>query len=358
MKLLISLTDISFVFTKSIGIFNVAMGLTRGLMACPQVTELHILGNEECAAQFSELPPHVSLHLSDKAVPRRFGRVYWDQWGVQRAIKKIAPDWAILPKGFPPYFRAMGSCKLACYLHDVNWEYYQGKDWGKQSPFPKWELMYFSRLGLRSLEISDLVLTSTQFNKGRYSSLRPQSRSAVVGIGFDKEASPARTQLPKDILIYVSPYPHKRSDLVLPRMKAWLAQRADAQGIRVILVGGLPEGFVLPDANWISHPRLAFADLQQLKLEQCRASVYFSDYEGFGMPPVESLRLGVPCLASDLPPIRENIPARYLFDNDDEAQFIQRLNEVYDNPDTSDCPTYPNWHEVSQRAVDAMLHLV
>ncbi len=357
MKLLIALTDISFLSTKSIGIFNVAMGLTKGLMKCAQISELHILGNEECADYLKDLPSHVTLHLADKAVPRRFGRIFWDQWGVQRAIKHIAPDWAILPKGFPPYFRALGKCKLACYLHDINWEYYMGKSFSKQSPFPAYQLAYFSRLGRRSLQISDLVLTSTQFNKGRYQSLVPQSNVAVVGIGFDEEAKPARQQHGKDILVYVSPYPHKRSDLVLPRLGAWLAQRQDAANIRIHIIGTKPDSMQLPNSNWVEHTRLPFTQLQQLMHDECRACIYFSDYEGFGMPPVESLRLGVPCLASDLAPIRENIPARYLFNNDDEAQFIERLNAVYDNPDTSDSPNYPNWQEVSQRAVDAMLQL-
>ncbi len=354
MKLLISLTDISFVSTKSIGIFNVAMGLTKGLMQCPAVKELHILGNAECAAQLQELPEHVTLHLADKEVPRRFSRIFWDQWGIKQAIKRIAPDWAILPKGFPPYFCKLGKTKLACYLHDVNWEYYQGRDWGKQSPFPAHQLAYFSRLGLRSLEISDLVLTSTQFNQGRYRALRPQSRCAVIGIGFDDEARPQRETSGKDILIFISPYPHKRSDLVLPRLKAWLAQRKDAQDMSIILVGSKPEGMSIPEKNWIHHERLPFPELQRTLREQCRASIYFSDYEGFGMPPVECLRMGVPCLASDLPPIRENIPARYLFDNDNPEQFVRQLNAVYDKPDTSDCPYFPNWREVAQRAVDAM----
>lgn len=231
------------------------------------------------------------------------------------------------------------------------------RDLGKQSPFPPSQLAYFSRLGRRSLQISDLVLTSTQFNKGRYQSLVPTCQVAVVGIGFDETAQEQPQQRGKDVLVYVSPYPHKRSDLVLPRLGAWLAQRADGQDINIHLVGEMPAGVQLPDARWIAHQKLPFAQLQQLILQKSRCCIYFSDYEGFGMPPVESLRQGVPCLASDLPPIRENIPTRYLFDNQEESSFINALNKVYDQPDTSDCPSFPNWQQVSQRAVDAMLTL-
>jgi glycosyltransferase involved in cell wall biosynthesis len=88
--------------------------------------------------------------------------------------------------------------------------------------------------------------------------------------------------------------------------------------------------------------------------EETRCAIYFSDYEGFGMPPVESLRAGIPCIASALPPICENIPARFTFDNTDEADFIRTLNATYDTPNMSNLPQHPNWQEVAHRCVAAM----
>ncbi len=125
MKLALVLTDQSFISTKSVGIFNVSMGLAYGLMKCPEVKELHILGNEECADSFRNVPSHVHLHLLDKPVPRRFKRVWWDQVGVCAAVRKIAPDWVLMPKGFPPFFPCFGGARLACYVLDINWEYFE-----------------------------------------------------------------------------------------------------------------------------------------------------------------------------------------------------------------------------------------
>lgn len=355
MKILISLTDQSFAATKSVGIFNVSMGLTHGLMRCDEVSELHILGNRECAGSFRDCPAQVHLHLLDKAVPQRFGRILWDQWGVSRAIRAIRPDWAILPKGFPPLFPCTGRTKLACYVHDVIWEYYS-KLHSEDSPFPSRELLYFRTLGLRALEVSDLVLTSTQFNRERFADYVPSARTAVIGIGFDGAPIPPAPGDKAGILFYASPYPHKLTSQGLSRLQAWLAQRADARQIRIHVVGKLPQNTHLPEGGpWIRHDRLPAGELQSLMLEQCRVSVYFSDYEGYGMPPVESLRLGIPCVASDLPPIQENIPSRYLFSNTSEEDFIRCLNQAWEHPGELELPLYPDWTTVAHRCIKAML---
>ena len=356
MKLLLALTDQSFTATKSVGIFNVSMGLARGLMQVPEVSELHILGNEECAAHFNNLPQHVHLHLANMPVPRKFKRVWWDQLGICAAIRKINPDWAILPKGFPPFFPMLGKTKLACYLHDVNWEYYEQQFGKGDSPFPRHELLYFRALGLRAMQVSNLVLTSTQFNKSRYEHYTPGCRTSVVGIGFDAPARDYQPAAGRDILFYASPFPHKLTPLGIQRVEAWLKQRTDADEIRVHLIGRLPQDTILPGSHWVQHGRLPYDELQHILHHESRCAIYFSDYEGFGMPPVECLRGGIPCLASALPPICENIPSRFTFKNEDEADFISKLNQLYDAPDMTDLPSFPNWQEVASRCVNAMMH--
>lgn len=357
MKLLLSLTDQSFRATKSMGIFNVSIGLARGLMNCPGVRELHILGNNECAESFGELKPHVHLHLCDRPVPKRLGRLWWDQVEISDVIRSIDPDWALLPKGFPPFFPRPGRTRLACYVHDVIWEYYRSIRC-QDSPFPRHELLYFRSLGLRALKAADLVLTSTQFNRSRFEVYAPQVNTAVIGIGFDDEVLPPPPSLPEQerfgLLFFASPYPHKLTAPGMRRLSAWLEQLPEADRVRIHVIGRLPAHAELPDERWIQHERLPFAELKLLQRRECRATVYFSAYEGFGMPPVESLRNGVVCVASDLPPIRENVPSRYLFRNGDEADFIACLNRAWQHPQELELPDYPDWNAVAERAVAAM----
>ena len=71
------------------------------------------------------------------------------------------------------------------------------------------------------------------------------------------------------------------------------------------------------------------------------------------MPPVESLRAGLPCVASRIPPLEENIPAQYLFRNEDEADFLRVMDAAY-TAEMVECPVYPSWQEVAQCVLLAM----
>lgn len=355
MKIAVALTDQSFTRTKSMGIFNVSMGLTRGLMKHPEVTELHILGNDECAAAFSDCPPHVHLHLMNKPVPRRFERVWWDQFGLPATVRRIAPDWLLLPKGFPPLFPCLGKTKIACYIHDVGWEYYTNRPaHERRQAFPLHEYLYFKNLSLHAMRTADLVLTHTQFNCDRIRHYVPSACATRIGIGFDTPPHPQQESSCTDILTYASTFPHKRLERTIARLNAWLSQRSDHSNIRIHIVGSLPANYQLPNNNWVHHPRLPFPELCELMRQKCRMAVYMSDYESFGMPPVECLLNGLPCITSDLPGPRENIPAQYLVLNDDEPAFIHTANACYNGELPFCCPTFPTWAEVTNSCVKAL----
>lgn len=358
MRLLISLTDQSFYTTKSPGIFNVSLGLARAFLRRSGVAELHLLGNAEWREALGELPPHAVMHGAERPVPSGWRRVMWDQAGAARAIAKIRPDWALFPKGFPPLRPLPAPVKLACYVHDIIWEYYDNLTPGEGNrsgtPFPLLQKLYFRRLALHALRHADLVLTSTQFNRDRFLAREPRARVAPVGIGF----SPINERAAgggKDLLLFVSPFPHKLTRQAVAWLARWL-DTPEAEGVRVHAVGRLPDDLqgTLPASRWVEHGRMKEEELDDLKRFQCRAALYFSAYEGYGMPPVECLHMGLSCLASDIPPIRENVPERFLFPNNSYDIFAQKLRNVLTRPDTGDVPPFPSWDDVAERCLRAM----
>lgn len=357
MRLLISLTDQSFCATKSLGIFHVSLGLARAFLKRPDMGELHLLGNAECASVLGELPAHATLHEAQTPVPAGWRRVWWDQFGIVRAARRIRPDWALLPKGFPPFFGLPAPTKTACYVHDIIWEYYEELDrqGGKcpDTPFPPLQKHYFRALGLQALKRSELVLTSTQFNRSRFLARVPGARVVPVGIGFHPAEAAERDE-GRDILLFTSPFPHKLTGQAVSWLRRWLGT-PQAEGIRIHTVGALPSRLsgTLPAPAWVEHGRLPAGQLEELK-RRCRVAIYFSAYEGFGMPPVECLRSGLPCLASDLPPMRENVPERFLFPNNDYTAFARRLDALMAQPCVGKLPAMPNWDEVADRCLRAM----
>lgn len=357
MRLLISLTDQSFHATKSLGIFHVSLGLAQAFLRRSDIDELHLLGNEECAAYLGSLPPHVTLHRAEKPVPAGWRRVAWDQIGIVRAMRRLRPDWALLPKGFPPFFDRNSSVKTACYVHDIIWEYYEELERrgpaSPDTPFPPLQKLYFRTLGLRALRCADLVLTSSQFNCNRFLARVPGARVEAVGIGFPP-VQPQTAGGGNDILLFASPFPHKLTEQAVAWLRRWL-ETPLAGGVRIHIVGALPAALraTLPAPAWVEHGRLSADELAEVK-RQSRLAIYFSAYEGFGMPPVECLRSGLPCLASDIPPIRENVPERFLFSNNEYASFAARLDEMMANPAVGELPRVPDWDEVAGRCLDAM----
>lgn len=94
----------------------------------------------------------------------------------------------------------------------------------------------------------------------------------------------------------------------LPRaLAAW--DRARGPHDRFVLVGAKGRSFadhgLPPDPPGVVLPgRVSDADLVAL-YRHARALVFPSLYEGFGIPPLEAMRFGVPALAADIPPVRE-----------------------------------------------------
>ena len=53
-----------------------------------------------------------------------------------------------------------------------------------------------------------------------------------------------------------------------------------------------------------------------------------SSYEGFGIPPLESLACGTPVLAGDNSSLKETLPQKFLVDVENKGKILEKMNDL------------------------------
>jgi glycosyltransferase involved in cell wall biosynthesis len=160
-------------------------------------------------------------------------------------------------------------------------------------------------------------------------------------------------------VVLASHWPHKRTDLAVQYLSRWQEQRRYAGPVD--WVGRLPAGLTFPKvANWHLHGRLAPDDWNRL-LAEAKVLVYFSDYEGFAMPPVEAALAGACPVYSDLPATREVMQgAGCCFANADNETFAVAMDKAL-RTDESQVKNWASqlllrhtWQTVEERVIQAL----
>lgn len=274
---------------------------------------------------------------------------------------RITTDGLFLPKGFASFCAAPPKTLFA-YVHDViPFEYartYPGY-------FSRLELAYFQKSLLATLRHAKRIFTNSDFSRSEILRIAaehrmPAPKVSVVGIGFN---SPVRNEacLKADrILVLVGAAPHKNSKQSLEFMTRWSGQ-SNFTG-EVLIVGQLPKGLRVPDfENWRHLPRVAEEQFRQL-FETSRVVVYFSEYEGFGMPVAEAVVCGVCPVYSSIPATREIIgDCKWAFKNDSFIDFCRAMKTGLDATPSeiqlaaNEVLRRWNWQAVAQRVVNGIV---
>jgi glycosyltransferase involved in cell wall biosynthesis len=326
LSLAYSVADQNFSRTKSLGILNLSLQLAAVLSSRSEIPRLEIFSNSslrEWHGQFAGQP----VHCFDQASATRLGRMLWDQQGVYDEARKHRVQWLLLPKGFASFCRRP-PIKVAAYVHDVIGDWYRQQYPGSSSRSEAW---YFRRSLLATLRHSTVVLTNSDFTRRELlafsarHAIRPPD-IVVAGIGFDPVEPPTRADR-NSIVVLANPLRHKRTDLAVEYMTAW--QRATDFGDRVHWVGRFPSTLHPP-----SHPRWEYHERMderayRLLLADSKVVVYFSEYEGFGMPPVEAVLHGACPVYSMIPATQETLHgAGAPFENTSFDSFVAAMKKA------------------------------
>ncbi|MGO8837787.1 MAG: glycosyltransferase [Limisphaerales bacterium] len=353
-----SIADQNVETTKSIGIYNFSLQLAQHLSEHPRLEKLTVFSNRTVSPEL-RLAAKARVQDFNAAHRSRWGRIWWDQWGLYRSAQATGHRWLFLPKGFGS-FMARPRLQVAAFVHDIMDDFYRRRYPGHQS---KLESFYFSRSLAATLRQSTVIFTNTEFSKRELTGWAqrnglPASRVIVAGYGF-AAPEPGRTEKENRVLLFASGMPHKRTDIAIRFLNRWL-QESQYDGV-IECIGILPPEMAKPEGpNWRWIGRVPPAQARDM-MRRARAVVYVSEYEGFGMPPVEAVLEGSCPVFSDIPPLREAMGETGCpFANDSEESFLQAMNRALTaSPETIHAwskwlqQRHP-WPAVAERIVQAL----
>lgn len=192
------------------------------------------------------------------------------------------------------------------------------------------QYLYFKFLLPRLLKTCKAVFTVSETSKKDIHKYYDYSLENIYVIpnGVNREEfHPPLDQRDDDFLLVVGArYPHKNLTELLEQSHLWKGKYklvvTSCSGSyrrtvdKLVLQLNLQDDITFHD--YVSHDKLI--ELYQ----QCKALVYISKWEGFGIPPLEALASGARVIASDIPVLREVLA--------DTAEFIKfEDNDSWEN---------------------------
>lgn len=187
---------------------------------------------------------------------------------------------------------------------------------------------------------SEKIFVPTEFVADDLAYFFPSAKDKIIitGEGCNLPSANAGNAFDYKYLLYVgSAYPHKRLDLLIevwpfiaeiyPKLRLVIAGEKDVFMKRIIKSA---EEKKLNRVEFLG--RVGDADLVSL-YKHAEAFVFPSEFEGFGLPPLEALVMGTPVISSDSRPMSEVLGERGVvyFKTGSKDDMIEAVKAVVDN---------------------------
>lgn len=245
------------------------------------------------------------------------GGTSWEQWTLPRALARDRPDVLFAPGYTAPL---TARCAVALTIHDVSFaahpEWFSRREGFRRRTLTAW-----------SARRAKVVLTDSRFSRDEIASRLgiAAGRIRIVPLGVDTYGAPQGAARDPLVLYVGSLFRRRHIDRLVEAFVSVVAPAVP--GSRLEIVG---ENRLHPPADPSAPLRTIASDIARrvafrsyvddgmLRDLYARASVFvfLSEYEGFGLTPLEALAAGVPPIVLDTAVAREvyGAAARYVPD--------------------------------------------
>ena len=284
------------------GIGRVALGLARALAASPQPHTLLLLCGTNLPPGLA-LPPCEMIQTEAAMIDPHF-----EQFGLPSLLEDLGADLYVNPTFSLPALKTT-RWQIA-FIHDVVFE--DHPEWVEEGL-----RAYLRRWSRFSAENADRIITVSDHARGRICATYglDLGRIAVIPNGVDplgpvaEEAIAAtrdKFRLSGPYILYLGSMEIKKG--VPELLAAFASLPPDAEPGVMLVLAGAPGGETLDlpalirqhgCGRPIRHMGYVSDEDRIRLLAGCCLFVYPSKYEGFGLPPLEAMALGRPCVVSN-----------------------------------------------------------
>ncbi len=286
---------------KSIGIYNVAMGIVRHLGTMnattkPGNTEILILGNKENRKDF-EVTGVNFIEITNYDPRNKIQVILWELFYVSKVCKELKADRVFFPRGYTALTHPIYDIVL---IHDLIPFYYNENFPGV---FNKVENAYIMGRLKQSAKTAKKVITISQASKAdiiKYCGVDENKIVVInnacerVNVNINKSGEPY-------ICAMTSGLPHKNAKGIIDSYAEYCEMAENPINLVVIGLNGTSE-FDIPEdvrSRITCHKFIKSNDEMYRVMGGSEVFLFLSLVEGFGLPPIEAMQLGVPVICSN-----------------------------------------------------------
>jgi glycosyltransferase involved in cell wall biosynthesis len=270
-------------------------------------------------------------------------RFSWNFWTLPKYLRKNPVD-VYLTQYITPFF-VPKKIKIATIVHDISFNFFP--------QFIKWsDLFFLKTLIALSLRRADKVIGVSRFTRDEIAAYYATPKEKNVwfhnavsedflsqNVSREKiEAVRKKYSLPEKYILYIGTLQPRKNIPVLVEALALLKSKKENADVKLVVAGGRGHNYdqridAVVEKNNLSEevvfPGYVDENDKAALIKGAQVFCFPSLYEGFGIPILEAMSLGVPVVASDIAPHLEIAQrSAIFFDPKNPNELAEKLQKV------------------------------